>query len=227
MAVDVTVHLPKIGSPNFSHTARQLGQISRAGSRLTDVWELVRLIDGKVSLDPQEVAQIDACRFVKDLHIHVRFGLEYFVASDLQNNVTNAKNSGNTALANFHRWLLLRVEGHALEHYKQFIEVIMTWEGDIKNDLAKALPTDQKPTSMQEEDIKKAIGALVSDWIVELEFRLKQAAFDWEHLDYPQIETQMNKYPGASVFMPMGFSLPNAPKGPASRTKVKFPPCRP
>jgi hypothetical protein len=188
---------------------------------------MVGLVNGKVSLDPQDVAQIGRCFFVKDLSIRVAFGLEYFVARDLQDNIINAVNAGDTFLTKFYRWLLLRVTSHARQHYEQFVKVIMAWEGEIKDDLVKTLPTDQKPTSLQELEIKKRIGALVADWVAELDNRLKRAAFDWEKKDYPLIEWQMTHYPGVSVFMPMGFSLPPVPQSAASRQKITFPACRP
>jgi hypothetical protein len=228
--VDVEVHIPKFGAPDFSLTARQLGQSSRPSGHAgasSDVWELVRLVNGKVTLDPQDVDQIGKCYFVKDLSIRVDFGLEYFIAKDLQDNITNAANAGDKGQANFHRSLLLKVKSHAQQHYEQFVEVIMAWEGDIKADLVKTLPTDKKPTSFQELQIKQAIGTLVADWVVELEFRLKRRAFEWEKLDYPHIEAQMKSDPRVSVFMPMGFSLPPVPKSPGPRGKIIFPTCRP
>jgi hypothetical protein len=230
MAVDVTVDIPKLGSPDVSLTARELGQRSRPsghGTRASDVWEIVRL-DGKPSLDPQEVAQIGKCRFVKNLSVNVPFTLEYFVAKDLQDNVDNAvKTQAPKGEQNFHRWLLQRVKGHAAQHYDQYVKVITAWKADIKQDLEKTLPTEKRPTSLQELEIKEQIGALVSDWIAELDFRLKQDAFQWEKTDYPHIEKQMKSTPGATVFMPTGLSLPPAPQSPASRRKVTFPPCRP
>jgi hypothetical protein len=228
--VDVEVHIPKFGAPDFSSTARQLGQSSRPSSRgrvSSDVWELVRLVNGKVSLDPQTVAQVGKCNFVKDLSVRVDFGLEYFVAKELQDNINSAANAGDKGLANFHRSLLLRIKSHAQQHYDQFVDVITAWEGDIKADLRKTLPTDKRPTSLQELDIKERIGALVADWMVELEFRLTRRAFEWEKLDYPHIEAQMKSDARVSVFMPMGFGLPPVPKRPAARRKITFPACRP
>jgi hypothetical protein len=228
--VNVEVHTPKFGPPDFSLTARELGQRLRPpgqGGRPSDIWEIVRLVNGKVSLNPQDVAQISGCNFVKALSICVDFGLEYFVAKDLQDNIENADKLRDKGLGNFFRWLLLRVQSHARQHYEQFITVIMAWEGDIKNDLMKTLPAYQKPTSLQELDIKNGIGALVADWVVELEYRLKHRAFDWEKLDYPHIEAEMKRVPGASIFMPMGFGLPPIPQRPASRRKITFPPCQP
>jgi hypothetical protein len=228
MAVDVEVHLPKFGTPDFSFTARELGQRFQRpghGNPPNDVWEIVHLVNGKVSLDPQNVAQIGACYYVSDLFIRVDFGLEYFIASDLKANKNNA--TQNRATANFYHWLLLRVQSHAKEHYEQFVKVIMTWEGDIKDDLVKTLPTDQKPTSLQELEIKSGIGGLVADWIVELEYRMKRAAFEWEKLDYPQIEAEMKNYPGNPLWTPTGFAVPPQPRSPASRRKLIFPSCRP
>jgi hypothetical protein len=228
--VNVEVHTPKFGTPDFSLTARELGQRmqpSGHGSRPSDIWEIVRLVNGKVSLNPQDVAQIGSCNFVKALSIRVDFGLEYFVARDLQDNIQNAMQSQDKGLSNFFHWLLMRVQSHAKEHYEQFVTVIMAWEGEIKDDLMKKLPTDQTPTSLQALDIKNGIGALVADWVVDLEYRLKRRAYDWENLDYPHIEAEMKRVPGVSVFMPMGFGLPPKPQPPASRRKVTFPPCRP
>ncbi|MEN3364024.1 MAG: hypothetical protein V7606_1298 [Burkholderiales bacterium] len=228
--VDVDVHIPKFGAPDFSLTARQLGQNSRPsghGSASSDVWELVRLVNGKVALDPQDVAQVGKCNFVKDLSVRVDFGLEYFVAKELQDNITNAAQAGDKGQANFHRSLLLKIKSHAQQHYEQFVDVITTWEGDIKADLLKTLPTDKKPTSLQELQIKQGIGTLVADWMVELEFRLTRRAYDWEKLDYPHIAAQMKADPRASVFMPMGFSFPPVPTKPAARRKIIFPACRP
>jgi hypothetical protein len=224
--VDVEVHIPKFGAPDFSMTAKQLGQSSRPSGRgaSSDVWELVRLVNGMVSLDPQDVAQVGKCGFVKDLSVRVNFGLEYFVAKDLQDNISNAANKG---VANFHHSILQKIKSHAQQHYEQFVEVIMAWEGDIKADLVKTLPTDKRPTSLQELQIKQAIGALVADWVVELEFRLKRRAYEWEKLDYPHIVKQMTSDPRVPVFMPTGLSLPPEPKGPAPRRKFAFPPCRP
>jgi hypothetical protein len=229
-SVDVEVHIPKLGMPDFSWTARQLGQRSRPGNarpgdRPSDVWELVRLVEGKVSLDRQRVEQIHGCNFVKDLFIRIDFGLEYFVARDLQDGINKAEEAGDKALENFYRSLLLRIRSHAHQHYEQFVKVIMAWEGDIKDDLVKTLPTKHKPTSLPELDIKQAIGTLVSDWALQLEFRLKQRAFDWEKEDYPEIEADMRKNLGASTFMPMGLRLPPKPKSPASPRKVTFPRC--
>jgi hypothetical protein len=98
--VDVEVHiLPKFGAPNFSLTAKQLGARLSPSGRLpghvgqpSDVWEVVRLVDGRATLDPQEVAQTDKCNFVKALSIRVDFGLEYFIASELQSNINIAAN---------------------------------------------------------------------------------------------------------------------------------------
>lgn len=233
MAMDVQVHIPKLGAPDLSLTASQLGGHSRPpgySGRPCDVWELVRLFNGRASLKPQDyVGQIGGCNFVKDLSIRVDLDLEYYVAKELQDNMTKANNAGDKALANFYHWLLNRVKWHAGEHYEQFVMVIMTWEGDIENDLAKTLPTDQKPTSLKELDIMNGVGALVSDWIVELDYRLKRAAYDWEQSDYPQIDAQMRSQKLAPVFIPtkMAFSLPPLPQSPASRRKIAFPPCRP
>jgi hypothetical protein len=227
--VDVSVYIPKFGAPDTSQTAKQLGQGAQPSGRGggSDVWELVRLFNGRVTLNPQDVAQIGKCSFVDKLTIRVDFDLQYCIAKDLEDNITSAANAGDTGLANFHRWLLLRVKSHANQHYEQFVKVIMTWEGEIKADLLNRLPTDKKPTSLPELDIKQGIGTLVADWIAELQFRLQQRAFDWEKLDYPHIEAQMTSDPRVSVFMPMGFGLPPAPKKPAPRSKVKFPACRP
>lgn len=54
---------------------------------------MVGLVNGKVSLDPQDVAQIGRCNFVKDLSIRVDFDLVYFVARDLKDNLNNAANA--------------------------------------------------------------------------------------------------------------------------------------
>ena len=228
--VDVDVHIPKFGAPDFGLTAKQIGQNSRPsghGGASSDVWELVRLVNGKVSLDPQTVAQVGKCNFVKDLTVRIDFGLEYFIAKDLQDNIDNAAQAGDKGRANFYRSLLLKIKSHAQQHYDQFVDVITAWEGDIKADLLKTLPTDKKPTSLQELEIKQGIGTLVADWVVELEFRLARRAYEWEKLDYPHIEAQMKGDPRVSVFMPMGFGIPPAPKSPAARRKVVFPACRP
>lgn len=111
-------------------------------------------------------------------------------------------------LATFYRSLLLRVKWHAEQHYEQFVKVIADWEGDIKHDLVKTLPTDQKPTSLQVLEIKQAIGALVAGWVDELGYRMKLEAYKWEMSDYPVIEAQMKRDPRVSVFMPTGFSYP-------------------
>jgi hypothetical protein len=108
--VDVEVRIPKLGPPDFSLTATLLGQRSGPpghGGR-PDVWEMVRLTNGKVSLDPQDIAQIGRCNFVKNLFIRIDFGLEYFVASDLRDNINNAANAGQTRLADFFHQLLRR-----------------------------------------------------------------------------------------------------------------------
>jgi hypothetical protein len=230
MAIDVKVDIPKLGSPDLSLTAKELGQRSRPsghGSRASDVWEIVRLINGTSALDPQDVATVGKCSFVKDLSVNVHFDLEFFVAKELQDNVDNATNSqAPTGVQNFHRWLLQRVKTHAAQHYDQFVKVITAWKDEVRKDLEKTLPTEKKPTSLPEADIKKQIGAVVSDWATELAFRLQQEAFQWEKTDYPQIEKEMKSRPGAAVFMPTGFSLPPTPQSPASRRKVTFPPCR-
>jgi hypothetical protein len=230
MAVDVKVDIPKLGSPDLSLTAKELGQRSRPsgrGSRPSDVWEVVRLIDGKTSLDPQDVAKVGKCSFVKDLTVNVQFALEFFVAKELQDNADNAvRTQAPKSEQNFHRWLLQRVKTHAAQHYDQFVKVITAWKDEVRKDLEKSLPTEKKPTSLKEVEIKEQIGVLVSDWIAELDYRLKQEAFQWEKTDYPQIEKQMKSTPGAAVFMPTGLSLPPTPKSPASRRKVTFPPCR-
>jgi hypothetical protein len=230
--VDVEVHiLPKFGAPDFSLMAKQLGARLSPLGRLpghvgqpSDVWEVVRLVDGRATLDPQEVAQIGKCNFVKALSIRIDFGLEYFIASELQTNINNAP---NLQAKNFHTALLLKVKQHANEHYEQYVREIMAWEWDVKNALMNALPTQQKPTSLSVLDIKTAIGAMASDWLLELEYRLRVAAYNWENSDYPKITAWMTSQPGVSVFMPQGLAIPPAPQKPASPRQTSFPSCRP
>jgi hypothetical protein len=179
-----------------------------------------------VWLAPLRAEQVQRARW-QGRTLRIDFGLEYFVASDLRDNINNAANAGQTRLADFFHQLLRRVEWHATQHYEQFVKVIMAWEGDIKDDLIKALPTERKPTSLSEIEIKKGIGALVADWVVELDFRMKRESVEWENSDYPKIQAQMQSYPGVSVFMPRPFSVPPKPQSPAARRKITFPPCRP
>jgi hypothetical protein len=227
--VDVEVHiLPRFGAPDFSLTAKQLGarlaplgRVAGHGGQPGEVWEVVRLVNGKVKLDPQDVAQTGKCNFVNALAIRVDFALEYFIASDLQNNISNAP---NIQVKNFYGLLLLKIKQHANEHYEQYIKEITDWEWDIKNSLMKTLPTQQNPTSQSVLEIKNAIGALVSDWFLQLDYRLKLAAYNWENTDYPRLSDWMKSQPG--VFMPQGLAIPPAPQKPAPPRPVIFPPCR-
>jgi|SRR5215510_5726617 len=216
-SVDVEVHITPIFKrdlPNDTLTAKQLG-----------LWEKVRLVSRKTDIKRQEVGQIGDCSFVKDLFVRIDFDLEYFIASDFKTNIIDATNNTNTQQANFWQNLLRKIKWHAEEHYEQFIKVIMDWEGDIKRDLVKTLPTDAKPTSATETKIKEGIGILVSDWLVELEFRLRKTAFDWEQEDYPNIEKQMTD---GGVFLPQGLPRPPDPgKQAPKRRAVAFPPCKP
>jgi hypothetical protein len=228
--VDVEVHIiPKFGAPNFSLTAKQLGarlapsgRVAGRGSQPGEVWEVVRLVDGKVALDPQDVAQKGKCNFVKALGIRVDFKLEYFISSDLQNSISNAP---DPQTKHFFSLLLLKIQRHANAHYEQYIKEIEDWEGDVQRALMQTLPTEQKPTSLSVLDIKNAIGALVSDWFLDLDFRLKRAANDWENEDYPKITDWMRTQPG--VFMPQGLAIPPGPAKPSPPRQVPFPPCRP
>jgi hypothetical protein len=213
MAVDVEVNITptfKEKLPDETFTAKQLG-----------VWEMVRLVSRKPDLKRQEVAPIGSCYFVKDLFVSIDFDLEYFIASDFNTNIINATNASNKQVANFWRGLLLKIKSHAKEHYDQFESVIAGWKADIKSDLVKTLPTDKKPTSAAEAKIKEGIGILVSDWLDELQFRLRQRAFKWEEDDYPKIEKQMKD---GGVFLPDGLPRPPKPGKPPKRQTVTFPP---
>src|SRR5262245_6657086 len=214
MAVDVEVNITptfKEKIPDETSTAKQLG-----------VWEMVRLVSRKTDIKRQEVAQVGGCYVVKDFFLSVDFDLQYFIASDFNTNIINATNASNKQLANFWRGLLLKIKSHAKEHYDQFESVITDWKADIKGDLAKTLPTDKKPTSAAEAKIKEGIGILVSDWLDELQFRLRQRAFKWEEDDYPNIEKQMTT---GGVFLPDGLPRPPKPGKPPKRQTVTFPPC--
>ena len=216
MAVDVEVNITptfKEKLPDDTSTAKQLG-----------VWEMVRLVSPKTDLKKQEVAQTTGgCYFVKDLLVSVDFNLDYFIASDFNAYIIAATNDSNKQLANFWRNLLRKIKSHAKEHYDQFENVITDWKKDIKADLVKTLPIEAKPTSAPEAKIKEGIGILVTDWLAELEFRLRQTAFDWEEKDYPNIEKQMTD---GGVFLPNGLPRPPKPKKPAKRQPVAFPPCK-
>jgi hypothetical protein len=214
MAVDVEVKITptfKEKLPDDTQTAKQLG-----------VWEMVRLVSRKTDLKRQEVAQVGGCYFVKDLLVSIDFDLEYFIASDFKTNIIDATNASNKQVANFWRGLLLKIKSHAKEHYDQFETVIADWKVDVKGDLVKTLPTDKKPTSAAEAKIKEGIGILVSDWLAELQFRLRQTAFKWEEDDYPKIEKQMKD---GGVFLPDGLPRPPKPGKPPKRQTVAFPPC--
>jgi hypothetical protein len=216
MAVNVEVNITptfKEKLPDETSTAKQLG-----------VWEKVRLVSRTPDIKRQEVAEIGGCRFVKDVLVSVDFDLEYFIASDFNSNIIDATNASNKQLANFWRGLLLKIKSHAKEHYDQFENVITDWKADIKGDLAKTLPAEAKPTSLPEAKIKEGIGILVSDWLVELEFRLRKTAFDWEEKDYPKIEEQMKK---GGAFLPNGLPRPPKPGKAPKRRTVTFPSCKP
>src|SRR5215468_6673682 len=148
-SLDVKVAIPKFGQPDFSKTAKELG----------DVWESVSLV-GTVSLNPQDLGQTGSCWFVKDLLVSLDFRLDYFIAKEMDDNI---KNAATVEEKNQHRGLLLRIRWHAHQHYEQFVKEITDWQAEIKADLLKILPTDRRTTSLQESEIKNKIGILVSE----------------------------------------------------------------
>ena len=95
------------------------------------------------------------------LFIRVNFALEYFIANELQNNISNAT---DPTVKRVHRAILQRIIQQAKHHYEDYVDVITEWEGNIKDDLMKTLPSQTRPTSLSELDIRNRIGMLVSDW---------------------------------------------------------------
>ena len=123
--VDVEVHIvPKFGLPDFSLTGTQIGRRLRSAGfrgRPGDVWEVVRLVNGKTTLPRSDVGQKGRCRFVQALFIRVNFALEYFIASELQNNISDAT---DPTVKRVHRAILQRIIQQAKHHYEDYVDVI-------------------------------------------------------------------------------------------------------
>ena len=216
--LDVTVHIPKLGNPDFSFTEKQL-----------KAWELVTFSIGQGGsrIAPLNFAQIGGCNYVQDCGISVHVDFTYRVARELQEHITDAATAGNTALANIHTNILLRVKWHAGNHYERVVNsVIPAWESDLQKELAKTLPTDHAPTSLQESEIQARIAELVAYWVGELGYRMARDVNDWERADYPQLSTFMRS-PQIGGWMPLDFPVPKFREKQPSRPKITFPRCQP
>jgi hypothetical protein len=216
--LDVTVHIPKIGNPDFSFTEKQL-----------KAWELVTFSIGQAGsrIDPLNFAQVGGCNFVKDCGISVHVDFTFHVARELKESIKDAHDAGNTPLANALHIILLRVEQHARTHYERVVNnVILTWESDLQKDLTKTLPTDRAPTSLPKSGIQARVADLVAYWVAELGYRMARDVNEWEREDYPQLEKFVHSIPGADVFL-SGFPIPRFLKKQPSRPTIAFPACRP
>jgi hypothetical protein len=151
--IDVTVHIPKIGNPDFSFTEKQL-----------KAWELVTfgIGPGGTCIAPLTFAQVGGCNFVKDCGISVHVDFAFRVARELKESIKDAQDAADKRPSNALQIILLHVEQHARTHYERVVNnVILTWESDLQKDLTKTLPTDRAPTSLPESGIQERIADLV------------------------------------------------------------------
>lgn len=216
--LDVTVHIPKIGTPDFSFTQTQL-----------KAWELVtfNIGQGGIRIDPLTFAQMGGCNYVKDGGISVHVDFTFRVARELKESIKAAQDATDKRLSNALHIILLHVEQHARTHYERVVNnVILTWESDLQKDLTKTLPTERTPTSLPESGIQERIADLVAYWVSELGFRMARDVNEWEREDYPKLEKVMHNTPGADVFT-SGFPIPRFLKKQPSRPTIAFPACRP
>ena len=151
--LSINVALAKLGNPDFSLTQKKL-----------DAWEIVRFDVGQSGTPVAlKVAQVAKCNYVTDCTINVTVGVTYMIASELQDNISNAQTK---AEQNAHRQILMRVESHAASHYTRVVKpVIPTWEAEIRKDLDKTLPSDVATTTEDDGAIRDRLAPLVSYWV--------------------------------------------------------------
>ena len=212
--LSINVALAKLGNPDFSLTQKKL-----------DAWEIVRFDVGQGGTPAAlKVAQVAKCNYVTDCTINVTVGVTYMIASELQDNISNAQTK---AEQNAHRQILMRVESHAASHYTRVVKpVIPTWEAEIRKDLDKTLPSDVATTTEDDGAIRDRLAPLVSYWVEELGFRIEQDVNLWERKDYPQLEIFLRSLRGIAVFLPNGLPIPKFLRKAPSRPKITFPACR-
>jgi hypothetical protein len=191
-----------------------------------DAWEMVVINTEKPPINPETLAQIGKCSFVKDLTVCVKCGVGYYIASDLFDFIDQFKNAPHSMEGSFFKQLLSRIKSHAAQHYQQDSEVIIAWGVELQTMLRSTLPVENRPTSLQEPEILNRIGILVADWVVELEYRLERRAYYWDKSDYPKIQDWMKKFPGPPLAT-SGFPTPLEPRNRAPPQKMTFPHCKP
>src|SRR5262249_47408378 len=147
--LSIKVALAQLGNPDFNSTKKQL-----------DAWEVVRFDAGKGGTPlALTVAQVAKCYYVTDCTIDVPIPVTYSIASELQDNITNAQ---STAERNAHKQLLMRIKTHARQHYTRVEKpLIPTWETDVKKDLARTLPSSTSATTEDEPAIRARLAPLV------------------------------------------------------------------
>ena len=166
MSINVAPKIAPLPEPNTRLTAKKL-----------DAWEMVVINTEKPTINPETLAQIGKCSFVKDLTVCVKCGVGYYIASDLFDFIGQFKDAPHSMEGSFFKQLLSRIKSHAAQHYQQDSEVIIAWGvGRRTSDYVKEhfAGVENRPTSLQEPEILKSVGILVADWVVELEYHLKQ-----------------------------------------------------